>query len=81
MAHAELMCSLHGSFTEKGINVRATGGCIRGSTPTGSLSLFILYQRPLIRGTGRKRTMVYRLKESLLDESLRETKKCFASSQ
>lgn len=75
MAHAESMCSLHGGFTEKGINVRATGGCIRGSTPTGSLSLFILYQRHLIRGMGRKRTTAYRLKESLLDESRRETRR------
>ena len=45
-------------------------------TPTGSLSLFILYQRNLIR----ERTMVYMVKKSLLDESLRETKRCFAAS-
>lgn len=72
VVHAELMSSLHGSFTEKGINVRATGGCINGFTTTGSLSLFILYQRHLIRLMGMERTMLHRLKKSLLDESLRE---------
>lgn len=70
---AEPIRSLHGNFTETGINMRATGGCTRGSTQTGSLSLFILYQRHLIRHMGRERTMVYMLKKSLLDESLRET--------
>lgn len=55
--------------------LRATGECIRGSTPTGSLSLFIQYQRHLIRHMGSERTMAYRLRESLLDESERERKR------
>lgn len=76
IANAEPVRRLHGSFTgRESISVRATGGCIRGSTPTGSRSLFIRYERHPIRRTGGERTIESILKESLLDKCQRDTHK------